>query len=105
MLAARLPGRTPGSFRTLPALLLDHLELLQEQGSRQELAGGIVEAGRHREDGHGERRLRPARLREADDVEGLAGRRAAEGHALSLPEPLQPSHAVDCCLAGTAEDR
>ena len=64
-----------------------------------------VEAGRHREDGDGERRLRSARLREADDVEGLAGRRAAEGHALSLPEPLQPSDAVDRGLAGAAEDR
>src|SRR3954451_647624 len=89
MLDTRLPRRAEGSFRALSALLLDHLELLQEQGSCQELAGGVVEAGCDRKDGDGERRLRSAGVREADDVEGVAGTRAAEGHALSLPEPLQ----------------
>ena len=48
----------------------------------------LSQAGVDREDGGGERRLRPAGLREADDVEGLGGGRAAEGHALStIPNP------------------
>ena len=42
-----------------------------------------------REDGGGERRLRPAGVREAHDVQGLGRGRAAEGHALSLSEPAQ----------------
>ena len=44
---------------------------------------------RGREDGDGERRLRPAGVREADHAQGLGRGRPAEGHALSLPEPAQ----------------
>ena len=45
------------------------------------------------------------RIREADDIEDLGGRRSAEGDALPLSQSLQPSDAVDRCLAGAAEDR
>ena len=41
VLDPRLPGRTEGPFRALPALFLEHLELLQEQGSGQEPADRI----------------------------------------------------------------
>ena len=53
----------------------------------------------------GERRLRPAGLREADDAEDLGRGRAAEGHALSLSQPVQASDPVDRGLAGAAQDR
>ena len=45
MLDPRLPGRTEGPLRALPALLLEHLDFLQEQGSGQEPAGPSVAAG------------------------------------------------------------
>src|SRR6202050_1177860 len=103
MLDPRLPGRAKGSLRALPALLLDHLEFLQEQGGSQEPARASVAAVIDREAGGCQRRLRPAGLREADDAEGLGGSGTAEGHALSLPKPLSPSEAVDCGLAGAAK--
>ena len=53
----------------------------------------------------GERRLRPAGVREADDAEDLGRGRAAEGHAVPLSQSLQPPDAVDRRLAGAAEDR
>ena len=46
MLDARLPGRAEGPLCAVPALLLEHLELLQEQGSRQEPAGAPVASRR-----------------------------------------------------------
>src|ERR1700722_10312923 len=104
MLDTRLPGRAEGSLRALFAVLLDHLEFLQEQGRGQEPARAPVAAVVDREAGGRQRRLRPAGLREADDAEDLGGRGAAEGHALSLPKPLSPSEAVDCGLAGAAKD-
>jgi ABC-type glycerol-3-phosphate transport system substrate-binding protein len=45
VLDARLPGRTEGPLRAVPALFLGHLELLQEQGSGQEPAVASVAAG------------------------------------------------------------
>ena len=42
VLDPRLPGRTEGPFRAVPALLLEHLEVLQEQGGGQEPAGASV---------------------------------------------------------------
>src|SRR5882672_2643122 len=74
MLDPRLPGRAEGAFCALFALFLEHLELLQEQGGGEEPADSTVEAGGDRKDGDGERWLRSAGLREADDLEGLAGR-------------------------------
>ena len=46
VLDARLPGRTEGPLRAVPALLLGHLELLQEQGSGQEPARCICRSRR-----------------------------------------------------------
>ena len=62
MLDPRLPGRAEGPFCALPALFLEHLELLQEQGSGEEPARSTVEAGVDRKDGDGQRRLRSAGL-------------------------------------------
>src|SRR6267154_231819 len=105
MLDSRLPGRAEGPLRALSALLLVHLELLQEQGIGKEPADRPVEASGDREDGDREQRLRPAGLREADDAQGLGGGRAAEGYALPLSEPLQTPDPVDRGLAGAAQDR
>ena len=65
----------------------------------------LSQAGRDREDGGGERRLRPAGVREADHAEDLGGGRPAEGHALPLSESPQAPDAFDLGFAGAAEDR
>src|SRR6185503_30125 len=70
-----------------------------------ELAQGAFAARSDREDGGGERRLRPALLREIDYAQGLAGGSAAEGHALPLSEPAQPPDAFDRRGSRPAEDR
>ena len=100
-----LPGRTEGPLRALPRLLLGHLVVLQEQGRGQERAPGAFATGCDREDVRGERWLRPPLLRKAHHPEGLAGGRAAEGHALPLSEPAQPPDAFDRRGARPAEDR
>ena len=51
MLDARLPGRSERPVRAVPALLLGHLDVLQEQGGGQEPAGASVATGFDREDG------------------------------------------------------
>ena len=56
-----------------------------------------------RENGHGQRRLRPAGVREAHHPQDVGRGRTAEGHAVSLPEPAQASDAVDLRVAGAAE--
>ena len=84
MLDPRLPGRSEGPLCTVPSLLLERLEFLQEQGGGQEPADASVATGCGREAGGGERRLRPAGIREADHPEDLGRGRAAEGHALSI---------------------
>ena len=58
-----------------------------------------------REDGGGERRLRPAVVRETDRLQDLGRGRPAEGHALPLSQPAQPSDPVGRRGAGAAEDR
>ncbi len=89
VLDARLPVRTQGPLRAVPAVLLGHLELQQEPGGGQEPAGVPLAGLVGREDGGGQRRLRPAVLREADDLQDLGRGRAAEGHALPLSQSLQ----------------
>ena len=69
------PAGPKGQVCAVPALLLDHLELLQEQGGREEPAGSSVATGVDREDGRSQRRLRPAGLRETDDLEDLGRRK------------------------------
>ena len=61
-----MPVGPEGPLRAVPAVLLGHLELQQEQVGGQEPAAAPVAAGGGREDGGGERRLRPAVVREAD---------------------------------------
>ncbi len=61
MLDPRLPRRAEGPLRAVPALFLGSLELLQEQGSRQEPAHLSVAAVVDRKVRRGERRLRSAR--------------------------------------------
>src|ERR1700674_3746280 len=60
MLDPWLPQWTEGTFRTVPAVILDDVEFLQEQGSRQEPAGPPVAAGFGREACRSQRRLRLA---------------------------------------------
>ena len=84
---ARHAGRAQGTLRAVHALLLGDLELQQEQVGRQEPPRAPVAAVGDREDGRGQRRLRRAVLREPDDAQDLGRGRAAEGYALSLPQP------------------
>src|ERR1700753_2339197 len=100
----RLPGRAERPICTVPALLLEHLELLQEQGSGQEPAGLSVKTGVDREDGYRQRRLRSAGIFQADDIKSLGRTRAAERNTVPLSQPLQSSDLVDLRLSGAAED-
>src|SRR5712691_13283462 len=94
-----------GTLCTVPAVLLWHLELRQEQVGGQEPARlPLAEVG-GREDGGGECRLRPARVREVHDVQGLGRGGTAEGHALPLSQSAQSSDPVGGRSTGTAEDR
>src|SRR3954447_18904303 len=104
MLDPRISVGTEGAICIFPALLLDHLEFLEEQGSCQEPAHVSLTAGFSREACCRERRLWPACVREADDIKGMGGGSATEGHALSLPQPIQPSSIVDRRLAGSSQD-
>src|SRR5262249_51102776 len=58
-----------------------------------------------REDGRGERRLRSARVRKADDVESLGGGGATQGHALPLSQSAQSPDSIGRGPTCTAEDR
>ena len=58
-----------------------------------------------REDGDRQRRLRPAVVREAHDLQDVGRGRAAEGHALPLPEPAQSPDALGRRGARAAQDR
>ena len=62
----------------------------KNQSAAKSLLRAPVDRRRGREDGERQRRLRPAVVREADHLQGLGRGRAAEGHALPLPEPVQP---------------
>ena len=105
LLDARHAGGSEGALRAVPAVLLGHLELRQEQDRRPRPAAAPVAARRGREDGGGERRLRSAGVREADHAQGLGRGRAAEGHALPLPEPAQSPDPVGRGATRAAEDR
>src|SRR5437868_11598820 len=87
MLDPWLPVGTQGPLRTVFAVLLDHLEFLQEQGSRKEPVDAFVEAVLDREAGCCQRWLRSAGLREADDAEDLGRGRAAKGTLYHYPNP------------------
>ena len=99
------PVGPEGPLRTVPALLLERLEFLQEQGGGQEPVDAHVATGVSRETGRGERRLRPAGVRETHHAEDMGRGRAAEGHALPLSQSVQSPEAVDRGIAGAAEGR
>ncbi len=105
LLDARHAVRSEGTLCAVPAVLLRHLELQQEQVGGQEPAGLPLAAVGRRKDGGGERRLRSARVREVYDVQGLGRGGTAEGHALPLSQSAQSSGPVGGRATGTAEDR
>ena len=81
VLDPRHADRSEGTLRAVPALLLGHLELLEEHPGGQESAGASLVAELRRADGGGERRLRPAVLRELQHLQDLGRGRAAQGLA------------------------
>ena len=95
VLDARHAGGSERPLRAASALLRP-LELLQEQVGGQEPAAAPLAAGGGREAGGGQRRLRPAVVRELYDSQDLGRGRAAEGHALPLPEPAQSADLSMC---------
>src|ERR1039458_7513874 len=105
MLDTRIPGGSEGPLCTVPALFLERLEFLQEQGGGQEPADVSVATGLGREDGDRQRRLRFGPVREAHHAEDMGRGRTAQGHTVPLPKSVQPSKAVDLGIAGAAEDR
>src|SRR4051794_35617113 len=105
MLDAWLPGGTEGPVCAIRPLLLEHLELLQEQGGGEEPDRAHVTTVFDREACRGQPRLRPAGVRQTDDPEDLGRRKPAEGYALSLSKPVQAPDPVDCRGTRAAEDR
>ncbi len=84
------PAGPKGRFAPYLPFFWSHLERSQRTRKRpRACCRSLSQAGLDREDGGRERRLRPAGLREAHDVEGLGRARAAEGHALPLSEPYK----------------
>ena len=80
--------RSEGTLRTVPALLLGHLELQQEQVGGQEPAGAPVAARVGGEDGGGERRLRSARRsRSFTDFKTWAEEGPPKGTLYHYPNP------------------
>jgi hypothetical protein len=71
----------------------------------QEPAHAPVAARVDREDGGRVGRLRPAVVREADDVQGVGRGGAAQGHALPLSQPVQSPDPVGRRRARAAQDR
>ena len=103
VLDARLPGRPEGPLRAVPAVLLGHLELLEEQAGGQEPAARICRSATSVEKmvaASGGYDL-PA-FEKLTDLQDLGRGGAAQGHALPLPEPAQPPDAVDRRRAGAA---
>ena len=83
------PVGTERSIRAVPALLLEHMEILQEQGSRQEPARPSVATGFDREVCRGQRRFRPAGVREADDLKTWAEEGPPKGTLFHYPNPYK----------------
>ena len=98
-------GRAEGPLCAVRAVLLGHLELRQEPGGGQEPDRPPVAGRRGREDGDRLGRLRPAVVRQLHDLQGVGRGGAAQGHALSLSQSLQPPDPVDRRRAGAAQVR
>src|SRR3954454_5124610 len=105
MLDAWFPGGTERPVCAVRSLLLEHLELLQEQGGGKESDRAHVATRFDRKAGGGQRRLRSARLRETDDPEDVGRTRSAERNAVPLSKSVQASDSVDRRRARAAEDR
>src|SRR5258707_5186863 len=104
MLDAWLPGGTERPVCAVRPLPLDHMELLQEQGSREEPARTSVATGFGREACSGQRRLRSCRGRKTRDPEYVGRGSAAEGGTLSLSKSVPASDPVDVRRAAATED-
>ena len=100
-----MPSGPSGPVCAVPTLLLGHLEFRQGEDCRKGLDPAPLDSIGRREDGERKPRLRPALVREADRLQGLGRRGAAEGYALPLPEPPQPPDSLDGRAACAAEDR
>src|ERR1700716_1701811 len=105
MLDAWFPGGAEGPVCAVRPVLLEHLELLQEQGGGKEPARAPVATVFDREACRGERRLRPTGLRKTDDPEDLGRRRPAERDPVPLSKSLQAPDTVDRRSARAAENR
>src|SRR4051794_14213591 len=105
MLDPRFSGRTERPVCAVPSVLLEHLELLQEQGGGEEPAGPPVATRFHRKARRSQRRIRSAGVGETHDAEDLGGGRPAKGHALPLSKSVQAPDAVDRSLSGASQDR
>src|SRR5258707_15802441 len=104
MLDAWLPGGTERPVCAVRPLPLDHMELLQEQGSREEPARTSVATGFGREACSGQWRLRSAGVRKTDDLQDVGRSRPAEGDALPLSKSVQTTDPVDRPGPGAPED-
>ena len=88
VLDARLPVRPGRPLRSVPAVLLGHLELQQEPVGGQEPADRDEPAGSGREDGDRQRRLRPAVVREAHHLQDVGrGSRRPRARSITIPNP------------------
>ena len=100
-----MPAGPKGRFAPFLPYFWGIWNFAKNKPAAKSLLGAPVAADRGREAGGGERRLRPAVVRQADHAQDLGRGRAAEGHALSLPEPAQPPGPVGRGGAGAAQDR
>src|SRR5215510_16281540 len=105
MLASWYAGRAKGSVRALPAVLLGHVVVRQEQVGRHGPAAASVLAGVGAEDGGSQQGLRHPVVCQPDNLQDLGRTRSAEGDALSLPQSAQPSDSIDRGRADPAQDR
>ena len=90
VLDARLPGRPEGRFAPFLPYFWGIWNFRKNKSAAKSLLVALSQHDAIEQDGGGERRLRPAALREAHDVQDLGRGGAAQGHALPLPEPAQP---------------
>src|SRR5207248_8029904 len=76
--------RSQGALSAVPAVLLGHLEILEEQDCSQEPAAASVAALRGGKDRRREPGLRHSGLRQVERLHDLGRRGSAQGHALPL---------------------
>ena len=99
------PAGPKGRFAPFVPFFWGIWNFSKNQSAAKSLLIASVAAGRGREDGDGQRRLRPAVVREPHHLQDLGRGGAAQGHALSLPQPVQPPDPVDRRRARAAQDR